>query len=235
MKTTSTTPNEDYKFNPKDAWPGSLALIGQAFRAVREKPDFAYIFLGIQGLLALLDYVVAPTPFFHLSLASDSNPGHTSLMITMLTILVGLALTAPLSLYQLRLAQGRPIVVRDILTSGLRRILGFFLMNIVIIVCVFAGLLLFIVPGIIIGLRLILANYAFFDMNLGPLEAVQKSFDMTKGYFREIAGYAGVIILLSLVAGVVNLFIPVFGNMLANAVTIVYGVIGAWLYRWLAK
>ncbi len=80
-----------------------------------------------------------------------------------------------------------------------------------------------------------MGNYLFFDKNLGPIEALKESFEMTKSYLREIAGYVGTIILLSLIAGALSLFLPVFGNMFANAVAIVYGVVGVWLYRWIAK
>lgn len=235
MKTTPTAHNEDYKFNPKAAWPGSLALIGQAFRAVRDKPDFAYIFVGILGVFALAGYLVEPTSFFSFNLTSDSKQGNSSLIITALAALVSFALTGPLTLYQLRLADGRKVSVRQVFKAGLLRIVEFFALNIILIVCVFLGLLLLIVPGIIIGLRLIVANYVFFDKKFGPIEAIKQSFEMTRGHLGEIAGYVGIIILLSLTAGIISLFVPVFGNMAANAITVVYGVVGAWLYRWLTK
>ncbi len=235
MKTTPTTHLEDYKFNPKEEWPGSLSLVSKAWRVVRDSPDFVYLFVGILGLLSLINYLVAPVPFFSVNISSDTGTSNSSLVVTAIATLVSLILTGPLTLYQLRVSNDKKVSVSAVLRTGLSRIIPFIALNLVLVACVMLGLLLFIVPGIIIALRLVMANYLFFDKNLGPVEALKKSFELTKGNFSETVGYVGTIILLSLLTGIISLFVPVFGDMLAYAAVVVYGVIGAWLYRWMTK
>ena len=47
---------------------------------------------------------------------------------------------------------------------------------------VIVGLVLLIIPGIILGFRLQFYGYLIVEKGLGPLQALNKSFEMTKGY-----------------------------------------------------
>ncbi len=235
MSTTTPNKKDNDQFKSNDEWPGSFSLFGKALNTVKENIDFAYLFVGILGIFAVLDYVSRPTPFFSLDISSGSDPNETGLAIAVISALVGLILTAPLTVYQLRVAAGKEASVSAVLKTGLSRIFPFIGLNLLVIAAIFVGLILLIIPGIYIAFRLIAANYVFFDKNLDPIEAMRESFAITKGNLGEVAGYIGLIILLSLVTGMLSLVIPVFGNMVANFAVVVYGVVGAWLYRWLSK
>lgn len=235
MSTTTPSKKNTELFKPTAEWPGSFSLFGKAVKSVKDNIDFAYLFVGILGIFAVLDYVFKPTPFFSFDISSGSSQSETGLAIAVISALVGLILTAPLTVYQLRLAAGKEASVSAVMKTGLSRIFPFIGLNLLVLAAIFVGLILLILPGLYIAFRLIAANYAFFDKNLDPVDAMKESLAITKGNLGEVAGYIGLIILLSLVTGMLSLVIPVFGNMLANFAVVVYGVVGAWLYRWLSK
>ena len=60
------------------------------------------------------------------------------------------------------------------------------------------GMLLLIVPGIILGIRLQMYVWAIVDNHAGPIEALQQSWTMTRGF-------AWNLLLLNLLLGLINM------------------------------
>ncbi len=78
---------------------------------------------------------------------------------------------------------------------------------------VFGGLILLIIPGIIFALKYGFYGYLIVDQNLGPLEAIKKSGEITKGSKFDLFIFAllsGVIIFAGLVAFIIGI-IPAAG------------------------
>ena len=73
-----------------------------------------------------------------------------------------------------------------------------FLLSILYFFIAFFTLLLFVVPFFIVMPRLVLAPYLLFRDNLNALDAIQASWDMTKGHAGKVWGIIGVIILFAL-------------------------------------
>jgi uncharacterized membrane protein len=98
--------------------------------------------------------------------------------------------------------------------------LRFFVASLVTGLAVTAGFLLLIVPGIIIALRLSYVGYALVDKNLGPIEAVKRSWEITKGntwnLFLFMLTMIGVNLLGALLL-LVGLFVTIPLSMLATA------------------
>ncbi len=94
--------------------------------------------------------------------------------------------------------------------------------SILVTLATIGGLILLIIPGVIIMLRLIFVNQLVIDRNLGPIEAIKKSWRMTKGNMAYISSVIilslGVIILgmLALMVGLVVAF-PVVMYALMHA------------------
>jgi uncharacterized membrane protein len=82
------------------------------------------------------------------------------------------------------------------------------------------GLILLIIPGIYLGLRLKFAAYLVIDKNLGPVDALKASWQMTKGNVWNLF-FFGILLFLINVLGfvclIVGLFITVPLGMLATA------------------
>lgn len=87
-------------------------------------------------------------------------------------------------------------------------------------VITFIGFILFIIPGIIFSIRLQYVTYLIVDKNLSPVEAVKKSWNMTKGNTWNLF-FLGILLFLVNILGVilllVGLFITVPLTMLATA------------------
>lgn len=88
----------------------------------------------------------------------------------------------------------------------------------------FAGVLLLIIPGIILGIKYGYAPYAVIDKELGPVGAIQRSGTITKGAKWQIFLF-GLVTLLVALAGFVALFVG-----LLAAIPII-DLAGAYVYR----
>lgn len=97
------------------------------------------------------------------------------------------------------------------------RYVGSFLLYYFVIL---AGLLLFIIPGIIFALRLQYFSYLIIDKGSGPVEALRQSWSMTKGHTWHLLGLGLVFFLINLGGALlllVGLFLTVPTTMVAMA------------------
>ncbi len=78
------------------------------------------------------------------------------------------------------------------------KILNYFIASIFYFLILFIGLLLFIAPGIYLGLRLGLYQFAIVDKDLGPIEALKYSFKITNGNVANLFGLYLMIFLITL-------------------------------------
>lgn len=69
----------------------------------------------------------------------------------------------------------------EILFSGISLFLKYLAAIIIYMVLVAVGLILLVVPGIIVGIRLMFFGALIVDKGMNPVEALKKSFEMTKG------------------------------------------------------
>ncbi len=76
-----------------------------------------------------------------------------------------------------RLQRMRPLII-----SSLRRTLPFAGLSLIVTLIVSLGTLLFIVPGIIFGMMFLFAPFIMFEQDVGIIEALRKSKEMTSGY-----------------------------------------------------
>ena len=94
------------------------------------------------------------------------------------------------------------------------------LVSLVKTVAVIVGLILFIVPGIIIGIKLQFASYLVVDKNMGVVDALNKSSEMTKGIKMNLFLF-GILLFLINVLGflalIVGLLVTIPLSMVATA------------------
>lgn len=103
--------------------------------------------------------------------------------------LIGTAVTATLSLgvfkIYLRLRDGETPTFENLL-DGVQRFYVWIGASIVITVAVTLGLCLLVVPGIIMLIRLMFVSFVIVDERVGPIEAIQRSWDVTRGYTLDL-------------------------------------------------
>jgi len=106
------------------------------------------------------------------------------------------------------------------LFDGIGRVPNMFVVAVLGGAAVIAGLVLFIVPGIIIGLRLMFAGFIVVDQNAGPIVALQKSWEMTRGYTLDLFLFALAVFginVLGCILFVVGVFVTAPVTFLATA------------------
>jgi uncharacterized membrane protein len=86
---------------------------------------------------------------------------------------------------------------------------------------VFAGLILLIVPGIIWAIKYQFFSYLIVDKNLGPLEAIKKSGEITSGNKGKLF-WLGILFLLINLAGAICLLIGLLATIPTTMVALAY-------------
>jgi uncharacterized membrane protein len=107
----------------------------------------------------------------------------------------------------LRAARNQSFEVKEIL-NGFNNYINIVLANLLVIVLVGVGLVLFIIPGIIAFCRLAFVPYIVMDQKLSPVEAVKKSWKITRGHAWTIFGM-GLLAIPIIIGGVLLLLVGV--------------------------
>jgi uncharacterized membrane protein len=98
--------------------------------------------------------------------------------------------------------------------------INYFVASLIQGVIVVLGFILLIIPGIIFSTRLQYVSYLIVDKNLGPVDAIKKSWNVTRGNTWNLFFFGiliGLINLLGIICLVVGLFVTVPLSMLATA------------------
>lgn len=141
--------------------------------------------------------------------------GLLSLVLWVVSMLVSLGLIK----ITLKIIDNKKTEIVD-LFNGYPQLLNFVVASIIYSIIVVVGLILLIVPGIIFSIKYHFYSYLIVDRNMGPLEALKKSGDITKGSKWQLflLGLAcGLVNLVGLLALGIGLLITVPLTMLAYA------------------
>jgi len=108
----------------------------------------------------------------------------------------------------LRLRDRRPAEFAD-LFNIFPRVPVFFVSVLIAFILTLAGLVALIVPGIILALRLQFIPYILLDEDIGPVDAIQKSWNLTRGFTFDLFLFALLVIAINFV-GFIALGIGIF-------------------------
>ena len=141
--------------------------------------------------------------------------GLLSLVLWVLSMLVSLGAIK----ISLKIIDKKKAEVAD-LFNDYPKLLNFVVASILYALIVGIGFILLIIPGVIFGIKYHFYSYLIVDKNMGPLEALKKSGDITKGSKWQLflLGFAcGLVNLVGLLALGIGLFITIPVTMLAYA------------------
>jgi hypothetical protein len=131
---------------------------------------------------------------------------------TLFNIAYGLIVMAPLSYGTnwifLKAVRNEPFKTYDIFMAY-QNIWNIVIANILVGVIVGIGFVLLIVPGIIFACRLAFVPFIVMDEKLEPIEAIKKSWEMTRGYSWTIFGMAIASFFIA-IAGIICLVVGIF-------------------------
>lgn len=145
----------------------------------------------------------------------DLSPGLLALMIPLGIIGIGLGVfvTGPIGYSTkwvfLKAVRGEKYEIKDMFAVFQRNYWNAVLGNIVVGLIIGIGFLMLIVPGIIFACRLAFVPYLIIDREMEVTEALNKSWEMTKGYGWQIF-FMGVLSFFIVIGGLLALFFGVF-------------------------
>ena len=101
-----------------------------------------------------------------------------------------------------------------ILFEGFRtKYLNIILSNLIVAALIMLGLIMLVIPGIIVGVRLVFVPFLVMDKNMEPMKAVEKSWQMTHGHGWEIFGMA-ILSFFIAIGGLIVFFVGVIISMM---------------------
>lgn len=164
--------------------------------------------LGLVVLPAVIIWVVLVVFFASLyALGNASSQADTGANVAMIALgmafvlgcIVGsIIINSALVVTLLKGARDEKIRFGEALRQGLHFAWRLFILSIVIGLLVMVGLILFIVPGLFVLKRYILAPYYLVDHTIGPLEAMRRSAEDSKRFGGAIWGLIGVTVLIGI-------------------------------------
>jgi uncharacterized membrane protein len=112
-------------------------------------------------------------------------------------------------LLYLRGMRNEKIDISELFDGFKNNYLNIILANLLTFAIIGIGFVFLIVPGIILACRLAFVSYLVMDKNMEPVAAVEKSWEMTRGYGWKIFGMA-LLVLPILIAGLLCFIVGVF-------------------------
>ncbi len=144
-----------------------------------------------------------------------------ALLVILLRIVVSLIISMGLIKISIEFVEKKKPQLSDLFYT--KSLLNFFLVSFVRGCIILIGLVLLIIPGIVFAVKLQFAEYLVVDKDEGVVEALSKSWDMTRGNIWKLFFYGILLFLINVlgfIALLVGLFITVPLTMLAT--TFVY-------------
>ncbi|HXS10216.1 MAG TPA: hypothetical protein VN852_09535 [Candidatus Krumholzibacteria bacterium] len=140
-------------------------------------------------------------------------------LIKVISCLVSATFGLGLSKIYLRFRDGEKPIFEN-LFDGVARAHIWFASTLIATVAILMGLVLLIVPGIIMMLRLWMVGFVLVDERTGPIDAIQRSWDITRGHTMDLLVFFIALLGLNILGAVcllVGLFvtIPISGLAMA--------------------
>lgn len=211
-----------------------FVLIGIALIAV--VPPFVLQLLIMGGAAA--DMVMDP-------MYGPAEPSMTysvlSFLVSLLDLLLGLMLQGAVAVCVYRYLQGSKATIGSSISAVMPNLVALVIAAIIMGVAVALGFLLLIIPGVLLLLVFFVTVPACVVERIGPIQSLQRSIALTKGYrveiFLLIIILCLIIIVATFVVGLIlalitqNVFIVAIGTVIAYMLTYIFScVAGAIVY-----
>ncbi len=112
-------------------------------------------------------------------------------------------------LLYLRSIRNEKVDISELFDGFKNNYLNIILANLLTFAIIGIGFVFFIIPGIILACRLVFVSYLVMDKNMEPVAAVEKSWEMTRGYGWKIFGMA-LLVLPIFIGGLLCFIVGVF-------------------------
>lgn len=180
-------------------------------------------------LVALAAFTAVATVFgigaFATALGDESSTGRNVVLFGLGLLLI-IIMTFGSLIFQIatdylfaRSQNNQTVTVKQSLVRGSKRLLVFIGAGIIAAIMVILGFLLLIIPGIYLLLRLSYLYPVIANEDVGPIEAIKRSFALTKGNLWEIIGAIGVLTVVNITLTIVMILISASGSVIVDIMT----------------
>jgi len=211
-KKTSAKPDKALKITK--AYFSKKEAINQGFELAKKNIIF---FIGIFVIVVI---VSAISSGIQIGVALEKQP-MLYILLNVLTFIVNAVIGIGLIKISLEFIDNKKPKFSDLFYT--KPLVNFILASLIRGVITLIGFILLIIPGIVFSIRLQFVAYLIVDKNLPPVEAVKKSWEMTKGNTWNLLFFGILLFLLNVLGAflfLVGLFVTVPLTMLAT--TFVY-------------
>lgn len=197
-------------------WPGAFGIYEQSKDAIMN---------NIKSLLTLIAVL------FGVSILTGAlfRSGNLQIISSIINNLFSISIAPAFIVIFLKSIDGKKIEAMDAVNNGLRFIIRYFFLSILVVLVLFASTLALIVPFLFIMPRLILAPYFLIDQNLGIIDALEASWTQTKGHSGKVWGVVGASIVMVLPA------LTIIGIPVAFYLSFMYSAASGILYKHIAS
>lgn len=133
------------------------------------------------GMYVLTTVIVAIPYVITMSLSANDKSG-AAFLLNIVCWLVGSAVGLGMTTIALAALDKKPLAI-GMLVSNMQRFGSYFGATVLVSVIVGLGTILFIIPGVILGVRLMFWPFFMVDKNMSTMDAIKASWRMTSGRF----------------------------------------------------
>jgi len=176
------TQAEDVKLKKRFAiW----ELIGQGWDIMKNN---VWQILGLEVVLFLLYALLMGMIYLIFPTNNTNNLSVISAANSLSSAIVGYIFSLGAIYYSLLYADLKPVTFTAFFSKS-HLILKYFLATIVYIICILVGLICLIIPGIIVAIRFSLYGYFIVDKEMGPIQALEESWNTVRGVGWKMLGF----------------------------------------------
>lgn len=191
---------------------GMSEAIGFGWETVKKNILF---FIGV----LIVYWAVSAVPQFIGGLFQENAPA-LSLIFQFIAIFAQMFVYIGLIKITLQFCDGRVPEFSE-LFSNAQYFLNYFLASLLVGLIILGGTILFIIPGIIFSIKLQFVAYLIVDKNMAPVDAIKRSWEMTKGVKWQLFLFGLLLFLINLL-GVLALCIGIFVTTPLTLVALAY-------------
>jgi uncharacterized membrane protein len=172
-------------------------------------------------LIGLFLAVILVSTFMEVAGEYDTvNSGYLRFIIEVISALVEIVLDMGLIVISLKFVAGEMPEFGD-LFSRVQFVFHYLLASLVALGIIVFGLVLLIVPGIYFAIRLGFFTFYIVDEGAGPLDALQKSWDLTRGRVMDLFLFWMAVVLINIL-GFLALVVGLFASMPVSMLMIAF-------------
>lgn len=144
-----------------------------------------------------------------LGITAALMPLAAAVLMPVLAVVFGIWVSITMFRLVIEGTRGRSLTLSQAMPKNASEVWRFGITMLIMVLCVLAGFVLLVVPGLIVTVRLSYVPYLVIDEGLSGTAALERSWALTAGRFWEVAGTSSIISLAS-----VSYFVPVVGSLL---------------------